>query len=87
MGWYENSLFGPIADDIASVAPPETAVLEAGCGSGALSLRLAEHHGLAVTAVDVDPDEIRSAREGPHRERRPGQAGVPRGGCRPDAIR
>ena len=63
MGWYENSLFGPIADDIARVAPPGTAVLEVGCGSGSLSLRLAEHHGLAVTAVDVDPDEIRRARE------------------------
>ena len=63
MGWYENSLFGPIADDIARVAPSGTAVLEVGCGSGALSLRLAAHHGLAVTAVDVDPDEIRRARE------------------------
>ena len=63
MGWYENSLFGPIADDIARVAPRGTAVLEVGCGSGALSLRLAADHGLAVTAVDVDPDEIRRARE------------------------
>ena len=61
--WYENSLFGPIADDIARVAPPGTAVLEVGCGSGALSIRLASDHGLAVTAVDVDPDEIRRARE------------------------
>ena len=63
MGWYENSLFGPIADDIVLVAPPGTAILEVGCGSGALSLRLAALHGLAVTAVDVDPDEIRRARE------------------------
>ena len=63
MGWYENSLFGPIADDIARVAPPGAAVLEVGCGSGALSIRLAAHRGLAVTAVDVDPDEIGRARE------------------------
>jgi ubiquinone/menaquinone biosynthesis C-methylase UbiE len=63
MGWYENSLFGPIADDIARAAPPGTAVLEVGCGSGALSIRLAADHGLAVTAVDVDPDEVRRARE------------------------
>ena len=63
MGWYENSLFGPIADDIARVAPPGAAILEVGCGSGVLSLRLAAHHDLAVTAVDVDPDEIRRARE------------------------
>ncbi len=61
--WYENSLFGPVADDIAGVAPPGAAVLEVGCGSGALSIRLAAEHGLAVTAVDVDPDEIRRARE------------------------
>jgi SAM-dependent methyltransferase len=61
--WYENALFGPIADDVARVAPPGTAVLEVGCGSGALSIRLAVQHGLAVTAVDVDPGEIRRARE------------------------
>ena len=89
MGWYENSLFGPIADDIARVAPPGTAVLEVGCGSGALSIRLAAHHGLAITAVDVDPGEIRRAREKAARaaERRSVQARVPRGGRRPDAIR
>jgi ubiquinone/menaquinone biosynthesis C-methylase UbiE len=63
MGWYENSLFGPIADDIARVTPPGAAVLEVGCGSGALSIRLAVQHSLAVTAVDVDPGEIRRARE------------------------
>jgi ubiquinone/menaquinone biosynthesis C-methylase UbiE len=63
MGWYENSLFGPIADDVARVTAPGSAVLEVGCGSGALSIRLAAHQALAVTAVDVDPDEIRRARE------------------------
>ena len=70
--WYENSLFGPIADDIARVASPGSAVLEVGCGSGALSIRLAADHGLAVTAVDVDPDEIRSAREKASRASRAG---------------
>lgn len=63
MGWYENSLFGPIAEDIARAAPPGAAILEVGCGSGALSIRLATLHGLAVTAVDVDPGEIRRARD------------------------
>ena len=75
MGWYENSLFGPIADDIASVAPPETAVLEVGCGSGALSLRLAARPGMTVTAVDVDPDEIRRARDKSARAASAGRAG------------
>jgi ubiquinone/menaquinone biosynthesis C-methylase UbiE len=74
MGWYENSLFGPIADDIARVGAPGTAVLEVGCGSGALSIRLAMQHGLAVTAVDVDPGEIRRAREKAARAGRPGSA-------------
>jgi SAM-dependent methyltransferase len=72
--WYENSLFGPIADDIARAAPPGTAVLEVGCGSGALSIRLAADHGLAVTAMDVDPDEIRRARENAARVASAGRA-------------
>jgi ubiquinone/menaquinone biosynthesis C-methylase UbiE len=74
MGWYENSLFGPIADDIARAASPGTAVLEVGCGSGALSIRLAADHGLAVTAVDVDPGEIRRARENAARATSAGRA-------------
>ena len=74
MGWYENSLFGPIADDIARVATPGTAVLEVGCGSGALSIRLAIEHGLAVTGVDVDPGEIRRAREKAARAASPDRA-------------
>ena len=63
MGWYEDSLFGPIAADIARVASPEARVLEVGCGSGALSVRLARDHGFNVSAIDVDPGEIRRARE------------------------
>jgi ubiquinone/menaquinone biosynthesis C-methylase UbiE len=63
MGWYEDSLFGPIAVDIAAHAPAGAAVLEVGCGSGALSVRLARDHGLTVSAIDVDPGEIRRARE------------------------
>jgi ubiquinone/menaquinone biosynthesis C-methylase UbiE len=62
MGWYEDSLFGPIAADIASTAPADAEVLEVGCGSGPLSVRLAADHGLNVTAVDIDPDEIVRAR-------------------------
>jgi len=62
VGWYERSLFGPIAADIGAVAPTGASVLEVGCGSGALSIRLAGDHGLTVTAVDVDPDEIARAR-------------------------
>ena len=62
MGWYEDSLFGPIAADIASNAPAGTAVLEVGCGSGPLSVRLAADHGLSVIAFDIDPDEIMRAK-------------------------
>jgi ubiquinone/menaquinone biosynthesis C-methylase UbiE len=63
MGRYEDSLFGPIAADIAAAAPTGAAVLEAGCGSGALSVRLAADHGMRVTAFDIDPEEILRARE------------------------
>ena len=58
MGWYEDSLFGPIAADIAATAPAGATVLEVGCGSGPLSVRLVTDHGLDVTAFDIDPGEI-----------------------------
>ena len=74
MGWYEDSLFGPIAADVAATAPAGAAVLEAGCGSGALSVRLAADHGLNVTAFDIDPEEIVRARA---RARRFSDAGKP----------
>ena len=72
MGWYENSLFGPIAADIAAHAPADAAVLEVGCGSGPLSVRLAAEYGMDVTALDIDPREIEHARE---RARRSADAG------------
>ena len=50
MGWYEDSLFGPIAADIAANAPTGAALLEVGCGWGPLSLRLATHHNLDLGA-------------------------------------
>ena len=62
MGWYEDSLFGPIAANIAATVPEGAAVLEAGCGSGSLSVRLAADHGLNVTAFDIDPEEVMRAR-------------------------
>ena len=62
MGWYEDSLFGPIAADIAANAPAGAAVLEVGCGSGPLSVRLAADHSLNVTGFDIDPEEVARAR-------------------------
>ena len=62
MGWYEDSLFGPIAADIGANAPAGAAVLEVGCGSGPLSVRLAADHGLNVTGFDIDPTEVVRAR-------------------------
>ena len=62
MGWYEDSLFGPIAADIAANARAGAAVLEVGCGSGPLSVRLAADHGLNVTGFDIDPEEVVRAR-------------------------
>jgi SAM-dependent methyltransferase len=54
--------FGRIAADVAAVAPAGARVLEVGCGPGHLSLRLAGHHGLEVTGLDLDPAMIARAR-------------------------
>lgn len=62
-GWFFRSLFGPIASDIAAVAPRGGSVLEVGCGPGHLSIRLATRHGLQVTALDLDPEMIDRARQ------------------------
>jgi len=51
-----------IAADIAAVAPAGARVLEVGCGPGHLSIRLARHHGLEVTGLDLDPAMIARAR-------------------------
>jgi SAM-dependent methyltransferase len=57
-----GSLYGPIAADIAAVAPDGARVLEVGCGPGHLSIRLARQHGLDVTGLDLDPAMIQRAR-------------------------
>jgi SAM-dependent methyltransferase len=56
-----------IAADVASVAPADGQVLEVGCGPGHLSIRLARHHGLKVTGLDLDPAMIARARANTHR--------------------
>jgi SAM-dependent methyltransferase len=59
-------LLGPflarIAADVAAAAPDGARVLEVGCGPGHLSVRLARHHGLDVTGLDLDPAMIARAR-------------------------
>jgi SAM-dependent methyltransferase len=59
-------LLGPLIDgiaaDVAAVAPAGAQVLEVGCGPGHLSIRLARHHGLDVTGLDLDPAMIARAR-------------------------
>ena len=55
------SLFEPIAADVATAAPNGARVLDVGCGRGQLSILLAVRHGLRVTGIDVDPDEIARA--------------------------
>jgi ubiquinone/menaquinone biosynthesis C-methylase UbiE len=59
---FYRSLFDPIAADVAAAVPARARVLDAGCGRGQLTIRLAEVHGLDVTGVDVDPAEIDRAR-------------------------
>jgi ubiquinone/menaquinone biosynthesis C-methylase UbiE len=65
-----------IAADVAAVAPDGARVLEVGCGPGHLSIRLAHHHDLEVTGLDLDPAMIGRARANTDRapngeERRP----------------
>jgi SAM-dependent methyltransferase len=65
-----------IAADVAAVAPAGAQVLEVGCGPGHLSIRLARHHRLEVTGLDLDPAMIARARAntdrpGPGDQRRP----------------
>jgi ubiquinone/menaquinone biosynthesis C-methylase UbiE len=63
---FFGSFFGPIASDVAAVAsafaPDGARVLEAGCGPGHLSIRLARQHGLDTTGLDLDPAMIERAR-------------------------
>jgi ubiquinone/menaquinone biosynthesis C-methylase UbiE len=61
---FDGSLFGPIAAEVAREVPAGGRVLDAGCGRGQLSALLAGRHGLDVTGVDVDPEEIAIARGG-----------------------
>jgi SAM-dependent methyltransferase len=60
-GFFVGSLFGGIADDVASVVSKDARVLEVGCGPGHLSISMARH-GLDVTGLDLDPDMIERAR-------------------------
>src|SRR5437773_10118436 len=57
-----SPLIKGIAADVAAVVPAGARVLEVGCGPGHLSLRLARHHGLEVTGLDLDPAMITRAR-------------------------
>ena len=57
-----RSLFGPVAADIARVAPLGARILEVGSGPGHLAIRLGGEHGLDVTGVDLDPAMVERAR-------------------------
>ncbi len=49
------------ADFVTRLAPPPAAVLDAGCGTGRIAIRLADL-GHAVVGVDVDPSMLDQAR-------------------------
>ncbi|HZD80503.1 MAG TPA: class I SAM-dependent methyltransferase [Actinomycetota bacterium] len=64
-----GSFFDHVAADIASTVPKSARVLEAGCGPGHLSIRLADRHRFQVIAVDVDAAMVRRARANARRVR------------------
>lgn len=60
----EGLLRGRLVDDVAARAP--AAVLEIGCGTGSVALRLAAAlPGAAITALDADPEALDIARSKP----------------------
>ena len=56
-GFYDS-----VASSVAATARPGVRVLEVGCGSGHLSLRLARRFGVDVTGLIFDPAMIERAR-------------------------
>lgn len=58
-----GSLYRSVAENVAASASSSHKVLEVGCGPGHLSVRLAGHHGLDVTGLDLDPEMIARAEQ------------------------
>jgi ubiquinone/menaquinone biosynthesis C-methylase UbiE len=62
-GWFFRSRYQAIADEIAALAPPDNALLDAGCGPGEVLVRLAKAApSLRLTGLDVDAPMIARAR-------------------------
>ena len=60
------------AEELLLLAAPQAGqnYLDVGCGNGAAAIALAYNHGLHVTGVDVDPEQIRLARQAAEGDRR-----------------
>jgi ubiquinone/menaquinone biosynthesis C-methylase UbiE len=57
-----GSLHGRVAEDVAATAPPNGAVLDAGCGSGRLAVLIARRRpDLQVRGVDLEPGMVQVA--------------------------
>ena len=56
------------ADEVLQYVPLKAgqSVLDVGCGTGALTRHLAQHHGLHATGADVDVEQIEEARQKAH---------------------
>lgn len=63
---YRELTEGPTAEDVAFEAVAEVQpkrILDAGCGTGDIGVRLAEERGVEVVAVDSSPRMVQIARE------------------------
>jgi avermectin B 5-O-methyltransferase len=63
--WYIPHAADAMIDHLASFAKlkPKERVLDAGCGEGRASLRLAEKFGVNVTGIDVVPEALAIAKK------------------------
>lgn len=60
---FIDPLLGEIRDMVSNFIPPNSSVIDIGCGTGALAFRLAKNKSCTVLGVDLDSGKIRRAKQ------------------------